>query len=165
MSVQDGNNEPMDERNSFVSSIEQRITDAMAHLEATEAAVAKAEAELREKSVTMRSPDRSVEVTVGHQGELVGLRFLEGKYRTMAAAELAAVVLETATQARTLMSRQVMAAFEPFTQPNAKVPELSGFDIDWAKIFGPSVLEEPEVSLPRAGSRHLRDEIGDDVEE
>ena len=96
MSVQDGNNEPMDERNSFVSSREQRITDAMAHLEATEAAVAKAEAELREKSVTMRSPDRSVEVTVGHQGELVGLRFLEGKYRTMAAAELAAVVLETA---------------------------------------------------------------------
>lgn len=146
------------------ASIEQRLAEAMAELEATQEGVAKAEAELRDASFTVRSRDRAVEVTVGHQGELTALRFLDGKYRTMSAGELAASVLETAERARTQMARQVLEMFEPFTQPSTAVPELSGVDINWADVFGPAVLETHDEPGRKAGSR-LRDEINEDPED
>lgn len=144
------------------SSYERRLAEAMAELDATRAAVARAEAELAEAAVTVRSKDRSVEVTVGPQGELTGLRFLEDRYRTMAAGQLAASVLAAAREARGLMARQVMDAFEPFTRPSTGVPELTGVDVDWAGIFGPAVLEEQ----PARGAGHRRrDDIGDEITE
>jgi DNA-binding protein YbaB len=137
----------------------------MAELEATQAAVARAEEQLSHASYTVRSQDRAVEITVGPQGELTGLKFLDGKYRTMAASQLAASVLEAAGRARTQMSRRVMETFEPLTRPSATVPDLNGIDIDWAKIFGPQVLEDPQTAAGRASSARLRDEINEDTED
>lgn len=144
------------------SPYEQRLAEAIAELDATRAAVARAEAELAEAAVTVRSKDRSVEVTVGPQGELTGLRFLEDRYRTMAAGQLAASVLEAAAEARGLMARQVMDLFEPFTLPSTRVPELTGVDVDWTKIFGPTVLED---GPGRDAGRRRRADIGDEITE
>ncbi|WP_072489028.1 YbaB/EbfC family nucleoid-associated protein (plasmid) [Streptomyces atratus] len=136
----------------------------MAELEATQEGVARAEAELRDASFTARSRDRAVEVTVNHQGELTALRFLDGKYRTMSAGELAASVLESAERARTQMSRHVVEMFEPFTRSSTAVPELSGVDINWADVFGPAVLKTHDGPGSKSGSR-LRDEIDEDPED
>src|SRR4051794_8377132 len=100
---------PLKGRKHMDESIEQRLAQAMAELEATEAAVARAEQELSSATCTVRSPDRAVEVTVSSQGDLTALKFLDGKYRTMAASQLAACVLEAAQEARALMARRVMA--------------------------------------------------------
>ncbi|MEU6537086.1 YbaB/EbfC family nucleoid-associated protein [Streptomyces sp. NPDC047000] len=137
----------------------------MTELETVQAAVARAETELRRASVTVRSRDRAVEVTVGHQGELAALRFLDGRYRTMAAGELAASVLEAAERARMRMSRRVMETFEPFTRPSAAVPELTGVDIDWAEVFGPAVLEDRQVPPDHSTRNRLHDEINEDTED
>ena len=144
------------------SPYEQRLAEAMAELDATRAAVAHAEAELAEAAVTVRSKDRSVEATVGPQGELTGLRFLEDRYRTMAAGQLASSVLEAAAEARGLMARQVMDLFAPFTVPSERVPELTGVDVDWAKVFGPAVLEDRPG---RDAGRRRHDDIGDEITE
>lgn len=146
------------------ASYEQRLAQAMAELDATREALARAEAELAEASVRVRSKDRSVEVTVGPQGELTGLRFLEDRYRTMAAGQLAASVLEAAAQARGVMARQVMEAFEPFTRPSAGVPELTGIDVDWGRIFGSAVLDDAPAARRSSGHR-LRDEISEDPDD
>ncbi|MDQ0790856.1 DNA-binding protein YbaB [Streptomyces sp. B3I7] len=145
-------------------SIEQRLAKAMAELEATEAAVAQAEGQLAHAEATVRSADRAVEVTVTAQGDLTSVTFLDGKYRTMPAGQLAASVLEAVQEARARMARKVMATFEPFTQPNPEASELSGFDVDWNKIFGPGVLEGPKGDR-RRGSGRLRDEISEDPED
>ncbi|MFE4663698.1 YbaB/EbfC family nucleoid-associated protein [Streptomyces sp. NPDC056716] len=140
--------------------MERRLEQAMAELKATEAAVREAEEELRAAECSVRSRDQVVEVTVGPQGELTDLRFLDDSFRTMSADELADSVLEAAGRARTAMSRHVMETLEPLTRPSGTVPELTGVDVDWAKIFGPEVLAEPdEDDRPR---RRLRDEIGED---
>ncbi len=68
---------------------------------------------------------------------MTALTFLDDKYRTMPAGQLAASVLEAAQEARARMARRVMSTFEPFTHANAEAPELTGFDVDWNKIFGP----------------------------
>ncbi|MEU5279913.1 YbaB/EbfC family nucleoid-associated protein [Streptomyces asoensis] len=146
-------------------TIEQRLARAMADLETTTAAVAEAEAELSHASCTIRSQDRSVEVTVSAQGDLTDVRFLEGKYRTMPAGQLAASVLEAAQEARAVMARRVRETFEPFTRPHESVPELPGVDIDWNKIFGPGVLDGPSGGERHASSRRLLDEIHEDQED
>ncbi|MFJ6016965.1 YbaB/EbfC family nucleoid-associated protein [Streptomyces sp. NPDC092952] len=148
----------------YARSVEARLAAAMAELEATEKGVARAEAELRRATRTVRSADRSVEVTVGPQGELTELRFLEQKYRTMSPDDLSGAVLEAFGRARAEMARQVMETFEPFTRPSDAVPELTGVDIDWARIFGPEVLQDPEERARQAAGRRLRDEIDEDEE-
>jgi hypothetical protein len=45
------------------------------------------------------------------------------------------------------------------------VPELTGVDVDWAKIFGPAVLEDPRGTAGRTNDHRLRDEIDEDAEE
>jgi DNA-binding protein YbaB len=142
-------------------SIEQRLAQAMAELEATEAAVARAEKQLRRSAMTTLSRDGSVEVTVGPQGELTGLKFLDGKYRSMSAPQLAAAVLDAATEGRQRMARQVMDMLEPLTRPSRSVPELAGIEIDWTKMFG--ALDPAPAEGP--GARPVRDRLRDEIHE
>ncbi|MET9562768.1 MULTISPECIES: YbaB/EbfC family nucleoid-associated protein [Streptomyces] len=146
-------------------SIDNRVAQAMAHLKATEEAVAKAQGELNAASVTARSADRSVRVAVGAKGELTSLEFLDGKYRSMAASQLAAAVLEAANTARAEMARRVVETLDPLTRMTSRglAPERMG--VDWGSIFG-SLLSETSVDEkgPSPMSR-LRDEIHEDDEE
>jgi len=128
-----------------------RIERAAAELKATQDAVARTEQELRNASYSALSADRAVRVTVGPQGELSGLEFPEDRYRAMSPQQLEASVLDAASRARTEMGRNVMRAMSPFAAGNTEVPELSGLEVDWARIFGPEVLEEPDA--PREKER------------
>ncbi|MEU3064518.1 YbaB/EbfC family nucleoid-associated protein [Streptomyces subrutilus] len=145
--------------------IEQRIAQAMAELESVKAAVARAEEQLTDASATVRSRDRSVEVTVGPQGELAGLTFLDGKYRSMNAPQLAASVMEAVGRGRAQMARQVMDLFDPLTRPSTTVPELRGVDIDWERIYGSDLLDEAGAGRTRGPGDRLRDEIHEDADD
>lgn len=151
--------------NPFTEALGERLAETLAELDAVTAGLSKAQAELRDATHVVRSRDRAVEATVGSQGQLIDLRFLDNKYRTMSATELAASVLEAASQARDAMSRHVMRTMTPFTGPRPGLPQLKGYDIDWADVFGPGVLEEPEGPASRRGRTSLRDEIHEDGEE
>jgi DNA-binding protein YbaB len=143
--------------------MEDRVAQAMAHLKATEEAVAKAKVELDAASATARSADRAVRVVVGPKGELTSLEFLDGKYRSMAAAQLSASVLEAANAARAEMARQVVEKLEPIARMTSRGrTEQSG--IDWDSVFG-SVLRETSVSQESTAMSRLRDEIVEDEEE
>ncbi|MFD7282185.1 YbaB/EbfC family nucleoid-associated protein [Streptomyces sp. NPDC059862] len=147
-----------------MDALQRQLAEAMEQLKETEAAVARAEEELADSSCTVQSADRSVEVTVDAQGSLVAMRFLGGLYRGMSAAELAASVLEAVERARTIMARQVMSVLDPLTQAALPaIPEMPGLTVDWAKLFGPGVLEEPDDDI-RHSQRRLRDEINEDEE-
>ncbi|MCY0941821.1 YbaB/EbfC family nucleoid-associated protein [Streptomyces antarcticus] len=145
--------------------IEQRIAKAMAELESVKAAVARAEEQLADATATVRSRDRAVEVTVGPQGELAGLKFLDGKHLSMNASQLAASVMEAAGRGRAQMARQVMELFDPLTRSSATVPELSGVDIDWDRIFGSALRDEDDGGRVRRPGDRLRDEILEDTDD
>ncbi|MFC9915045.1 YbaB/EbfC family nucleoid-associated protein [Streptomyces sp. NPDC127197] len=147
-----------------MDALQRQLAEAMEQLKETEAAVARAEEELADSSCTVQSADRSVEVTVDAQGSLVAMRFLGGLYRGMSAAELAASVLEAVERARMIMARQVMSVLDPLTRAALPaIPEMPGLTVDWAKLFGPGVLEEPDDDI-RHSQRRLRDEINEDEE-
>lgn len=140
------------------------MAQAMAHLKAAEEAAASARAELDAASATARSADRSVRVSVGAKGELTSLEFLDGKYRTMAAAQLSAAVLEAANAARAEMARRVVDVLDPLTRMTARgaAPERMG--VDWGSVFG-SLLSETAVTKGPTAMSRLRDEIVEDDEE
>ncbi|MFE6777591.1 YbaB/EbfC family nucleoid-associated protein [Streptomyces sp. NPDC057702] len=145
--------------------MERRLAQAMAELDAVRAAAQRAEDELRHASLTVRSRDRAVEVTVGPSGELVGLTFLDGRYRSMNATQLAASVLEAANQGRAQMAHRVMETFAPLTRPSGDVPEFGGIDVDWQRIFGSALSGDDGAGGHRSASDRLRDEIHEDTDE
>ncbi|MEU3516879.1 YbaB/EbfC family nucleoid-associated protein [Streptomyces sp. NPDC006654] len=144
----------------------QRLVNARAELEATRAAVARAEQDLKGMSTTVISRDRAVEVTVGAQGELAALQFLDGKYRTMGAANLAASIVEAAQEGRAQMARRVVDAFRPLTttlpSPPSGESTATGYDIEWDKIFGPLLDAAESGPGQQSASDKLRDEIDED---
>ncbi|MEV6170817.1 YbaB/EbfC family nucleoid-associated protein [Streptomyces sp. NPDC051954] len=141
-------------------SLEDRMARARAYMEATRAAIARAEDDLRTTSETVRSKDRVVEVTVGAQGELTGLNFPDNKFAAMTGPQLAASVLEAANEGRRRVAERVMAAFAPLTQPNPGLPDAPGVEVDWEKIFG-SALSGGR----RAGGGRTRDRLRDEIHE
>lgn len=139
----------------------------MAELRSAQEAVERTERELRQASFAVLSSDRAVRATVGPQGELTGIDFLEYKYRDMSPQELAASVLEAASAAREKMNRHVMKAMAPFAEPSSEVPELKGFELDWERIFGPGVLEKVDEDTDRTdgAAPGWRDALGEDGED
>ncbi|MGP3985818.1 YbaB/EbfC family nucleoid-associated protein [Streptomyces sp. 3N207] len=145
-------------------SMEERVAQARAHLEATRAAVARAEEDLRDTSETVRSGDRAVEVTIGPQGELAGLKFLDGKHANMTGPQLASSVLEAAERGRRQIAQRVRDTFEPLLQQNPSVPGSQGVDVDWDRIFG-SALEGGGRAGGRSARNRLHDEIHEDADD
>jgi DNA-binding protein YbaB len=149
-------------------SPEAQVAAARERLEATKAAVARARADLADASTTARSKDRSVEVTVGPQGELKRVKFLDDKYRTMEAAQLAAAVLEAANKGRAAMARRVIDTFSGITLPSQETAEVSYRPPDWEQIFGSALAGNKRGSRstrkPRGGrpAATLHDEIVED---
>lgn len=144
--------------------IEQRIAKARKQLEATKAAVARAEQSLRDTTETVRSRDRAVEATVGPQGELTGLKFLDNKHLSMTGPQLAASVMEAAQEGRRKVAQRVMDTFEPLTRPNPDLPGGRGIQVDWDRIFG-SALNGGKRRNGRPADAGLRDEIHEDTDD
>ncbi|WP_369033310.1 MULTISPECIES: YbaB/EbfC family nucleoid-associated protein [Streptomyces] len=143
-------------------SMERKLAAAMAELTAVQEAVAQAESELSRATATVRSRDRVVEITVGPQGELTGLRFLDGKYRNMPGPQLATSILEAVQEGRAQMARKVMDTFAPLTQREGAG---SGLDLDWDRMFGSALDPEGGSGYGRPSRDRLRDEIHEDTDD
>ena len=149
----------------MTESMQERLAAAMAELKRTQVAVAQAEESLRAAATKVRSRDRSVEVTVGPQGELTHIRFLDGKYRNMGSAQLSAAVLDAVQEGRAQMARLVLDAFQPLSERSGGLPEVTGSEIDWERVFGPLQATAAEGTPGRTGGGRLRDEIHEDADE
>ncbi|WP_237774037.1 YbaB/EbfC family nucleoid-associated protein [Actinosynnema sp. ALI-1.44] len=121
-----------------------------------------------EASTTVRAKDHSLEVTVDGRGELVDLVFNGAKYRKLAPAQLARMIIETLqaarTQAMAKMSDLMGASGIPGLDMNGLVsgklkPEemlnaLVGPMLDTLEGFG---VESP---LPRPADRDRKEQGG-----
>ena len=140
------------------------IAEARERLASTKAAVARAHAELNEASATVRSKDRSVEVTVGLQGELKRVKFLDERYQTMEAAKLSAAIVEAAGKGRVVMARRVKDAFSEVRRIGQGSSDVLGYAPDWDQVFGPEPKAGGRGGASRRGrtTQKLHDEIEED---
>lgn len=148
--------------------LEERLAEALAEFEETRARLREAGAAAARISATVMSKDRTVEATVGAQGQLTNLRFPSTRYRTMPPAQLASVLMTTIAAARTQAAEQLADVYRPFGPlPGMSPTDEGGFqELDWDELFAPmreAGMPTPPVKAPVAGpSGALLDELVED---
>ncbi|MFS0696548.1 YbaB/EbfC family DNA-binding protein [Streptomyces nitrosporeus] len=151
--------------------MEERLAEALAEFEETRAKLSEAGAAASRISATVMSKDRTVEATVGAQGQLTNLRFPSTRYRTMPPAQLASVLMSTIAAARSQAAGQLADVYRPFGPiPGMSPTAEGGFqELDWDELFAPmreAGLPTPPVRAPRAASSGaLLDELVEDEDE
>ncbi|MEU1090182.1 YbaB/EbfC family nucleoid-associated protein [Streptomyces sp. NPDC005576] len=148
-----------------MTSMEDRVAQAWADLEKAQAVTSDVQEKLAKSSATATSRDRAVEVTVGAQGQLSGVRFLENRFQSMAGPQLEASILEASEKARADMASRVMDAFLPLTELSSGYSDIPGAATDWEAIFGQVLGDVTGKNRPTtADDQRLRDEIDEDDE-
>ncbi|MBK0865933.1 MULTISPECIES: YbaB/EbfC family nucleoid-associated protein [unclassified Saccharopolyspora] len=93
------------------------IDSAMSMLERERERVADVTKQQQGQSTTVQAKDHSLEATFDGSGELTGLKFNGNKYRSMAPAQLASVIVETIqagrTQSMTKLTEQMSGGMLP----------------------------------------------------
>ncbi|MGC4945593.1 YbaB/EbfC family DNA-binding protein [Streptomyces sp. DT224] len=156
--------------NTMSNPIEERLAQALAEFEETRAQLRNAGAAAARISATVMSKDRTVEATVGAQGQLTNLRFPGTRYRTLPPAQLASVLMTTIATARTQAAEQLADVYRPFGPlPGMAPTDEGGFqELDWDELFAPmreAGLPTPPVKAPTASSGALLDELVEDEDE
>ncbi|MGW0792661.1 YbaB/EbfC family nucleoid-associated protein [Streptomyces sp. NPDC002911] len=130
-----------------MDDIEQRMKEADEQFAAQWQQVQQVQRELAALSVTRRSMDRSVEVTVGAQGELSGLRFINDKYQSMTAQQLAGSILDAAAAARLQILEQANQRLSviPGIGAVAMTGGLEDMELDLDALLAPLRAEGVEV--------------------
>ncbi|MFG1654269.1 YbaB/EbfC family nucleoid-associated protein [Micromonospora sp. NPDC049275] len=85
-----------------------RVQKAYEDLERARNAVGDVERSMNSSETTVTSKNRAITVRLDGRGELTEIKFMNNAYRTMAPAELAALLVETITTARR-QARETMA--------------------------------------------------------
>lgn len=102
----------------------------LAGLNDLRARLAEAREELATRRVSETSRDHLVTATFGADGALVDLRFNTTAYRSMAPAELAAVVRETVERARRRLRRELLATVQPLMPGRVRARDVAEGRLD-----------------------------------
>jgi hypothetical protein len=105
---------------------------------------------MNEIRATATSPRREVEITVGHNGTVTGLRFPSGAYRRMPAKALAETILATIASAKRMAHDQTAEILAPLLPPGLNARDLLSGKLD------PGVLVPEQPNL----TNHLREQLG-----
>jgi DNA-binding protein YbaB len=92
--------------------LSEHIASAMEEIRQHQRKLTELRDELRDVSVSSRSKDRMLSVTLGPGGELTEIKF-HHDYRSMAPAQLSAVLVETINAARRELTEKVRTSFGP----------------------------------------------------
>ncbi|WP_371521982.1 YbaB/EbfC family nucleoid-associated protein [Kitasatospora sp. NBC_01300] len=95
-------------------SFEEQLAQAMESLAEQQAKMAEATEQLRAMTASATSKDRTVTAKVGSQGEVLALTFHSTAYRSMAPAQLSALLVDVLNEAKARMGEQVIASMRAF---------------------------------------------------
>jgi DNA-binding protein YbaB len=131
-------------RTQVPTPYDQQIEDLLTEYRVAREAAVNTRRRINEIEATVTAPRRSVQVTVGAQGQVTALEFPTGAYRTMAPKELSKVIVSTLEQARAKALEQVMeTALGPLPGGVTPAALVQG-------DFDPRALLPEDVHLPDA---------------
>jgi DNA-binding protein YbaB len=111
-------------------------------------AAAEARQKMMAASATVRSSNRVVSVTVNGSGQVSAIVFHDDKYRRMAPAELATLLLRTIQQARTDVLAQVKAVAGPMLLPGMSFDDVLAGKVDLTCLGVEEVLSTVTAAPP-----------------
>lgn len=109
-----------------------RVEQAFAELQSTQAAIVGAQQALAETSASVTTRNRALTVTVDAQSRVTDITFHSGAYRSMAPAELGALLVETINEAQDEASSKTTGMFQSLLPAGARLESLltGSFDLD-----------------------------------
>jgi hypothetical protein len=108
------------------SALQEQLEASLAELTDTRNAIEEIRRTAAEASVTERSKNRLLSVTVGSRGELQKLAFAGEGYRTLAPPELAQLIVDTIERAQAKCRQNSMAMLDQLLPAAARGPRLGG---------------------------------------
>ncbi|MCX5355745.1 YbaB/EbfC family nucleoid-associated protein [Streptomyces mirabilis] len=143
-------------KETFEQHIQQALSEFTQHREA----LARVRGEMASLSATVRSKDRAVEVTVGAQGEVTGLRFLNNRHQAMSGQKLAASVLDALMQARQDVLSRATTLFGSVSGIGSGIVGADPEEFDLDRLLdaaGATARPDPDKVAPaahRSGGSH-----------
>jgi DNA-binding protein YbaB len=139
----------------MTSAFEAAISEAMAEVKKQRANLARVHEALDDSTVTVRSKRRQLSATVDGRGELVALKFHGDSYRTMAAADLATLVVDTVRLAKQEAQARLWESIADAVPGGADlVDAVSGYD--WSRgLDEATVVPEPLVELLNRSAENI----------
>ncbi|MEW2288538.1 YbaB/EbfC family nucleoid-associated protein [Streptomyces sp. NPDC047841] len=136
------------------SSLQEQQQQALAEFMKTREALMEARREIQSISVTARSRDGAVEVTVGSDGAPSGLRFPNNKFKEMTGQALAASVLEAMSASRAQVTSRAMALVQAAGAGAPTTLDGGVLDrVDLDKLLDGGSLEEVLAPRPAGGDK------------
>ncbi|MFK3979269.1 YbaB/EbfC family nucleoid-associated protein [Micromonospora sp. NPDC050397] len=117
------------------SPLHNQIEQAYAELERSQAALAGVQEELDGAETTVTSKNRAITVTVNSRGDLVDIKFLTRSYRTMPAAELATLLIDTIAEARAKAQAAVAATFQSVLPAGMSALDMINGTVDFDSMM------------------------------
>lgn len=135
------------------SNLQAQLDKAMHELTAQQQRIQDLEEQLRSKTVTVRSKDRMVSVTVDSSGGMSKLEFHDERYRSMARAELADAIVRVFSEARNAMNTQVNELVEPSVGEMDSLRESLHDSSSWGEFLAPLLKMQKETASRMNGVR------------
>ncbi|MFD2419616.1 YbaB/EbfC family nucleoid-associated protein [Amycolatopsis pigmentata] len=112
------------------SELDKGIEEAMANLEREREKLGKLGELWQEERTTVRAKDQSLEMTFDGRGEPVELVFNPSKYRTLAPAQLADVILETFRRGRARSVEKMSATMGETSRTGLNIGDVASGKVD-----------------------------------
>ena len=121
----------------MTSPLQEQLNVAMAEVHEYQGKLLAARQEAMDATVSVRSKDRLITVTVAGQGDVKEIKFHSTGYAGMPAAQLSAVLVETIAKAREELSAKVRGAFAPLSGAGTSIRESMLGGSELGELMGP----------------------------
>lgn len=128
------------------------INAAMAALDEERRRLAEISRIRREETTTVHAKDKSVSMTFDGSGELTELKFNGNKYRSMAPAELASLLIETVKLGRSRSMAKMTELMSSDSTPGIDIAGIASGKVDPSEVID-SLLNPMLDQIP--GGAHL----------
>jgi DNA-binding protein YbaB len=121
------------------------IARAYADLEQSQQAITQAQHDLAGRRTTVRSRNRALSVVVDAQGDVVDITFHSRGYRSMPAAELSALLVETISEARRQAIAEVASVFSTILPEAVPIMDMINGTADIDEMISQAMRQVPDL--------------------
>jgi len=140
------------------TSLQNRMESALANLRAQQEKIREFGFLMAERKVAVTSKNRMISATVDSYGRLVDLAIKGNRYRSLAPAELAKVIVETVAKAQDSAAKQTMAAAAEISPKAFEFGSLTGREFDLDAMFDAAArLAEQPIPSGEESGKQVRD--------
>lgn len=102
-----------------------------------------AQRKVEEISVTVTAPKRALTVTVDGNGNITGMTFPTQAYRTMASAELAAMVMKTVAEAKAKALSQMSELMSVMMPEGVSMADMQRGKVSIDRVLPADIFDDP----------------------